>query len=227
MITGTLVQHQNGTFTANVSTMKFDIARIAVVTNAHKSADSHPDYHLEVRTPRGRIMRVGSMWSSVSEKSGRPYYSLALTDRMGQVWRMNAVRNEDTPDGTWQIVPLAGSKTERIALTGKIETLDDDNFAGHVGSYDFDMDFTAVENPHKTEDHHPDYHIEARSPAGVLIRMGSIWKAVSERTGTEYLSIAFSSPWGAQHRANGFIREGAPAGQYEIVPYASDLSVVA
>ena len=59
--------------------------------NAYKSADNHPDYHLEVRTPRGRTMRVGSMWKAVSEKSGRSYYSLALTDRMGRTWRMNAV----------------------------------------------------------------------------------------------------------------------------------------
>ena len=229
MITGTLTQNADArSFTASISTMMFDIARVAVVANAYKTADNHPDFHLEVRTPRGRTMRVGSMWKAVSEKSGRSYFSLAITDKMGRTWRMNAVRGDETPEGTWQIVPMTGGKTEAIALTGQLELLDDDNFAGFIGGYDFDMDFTAVENPYKTDVTHPDYHIEARSPAGVLIRMGSIWKARSERTGTEYLSIAFSSPRGTQHRANAFRREDAAAGEYEIVALTGpDLAVVA
>ncbi len=224
MITGTLTQNADArTFTASISTMMFDIARIAVVPNPYKTADNHPDFHLEVRT-----MRVGSMWKAVSEKSKREYFSLALTDKMGRTWRMNAVRNEETPDGEWQIVPMTGGKTEQIALTGQLEMLDDDNFAGFIGGYDFDMDFTAVESQTETDPNHPDYHIEARSPAGVLIRMGSIWKAKSERTGTEYLSIAFSSPRGTQHRANAFRREDAASGEYEIVALTGpDLAVVA
>ena len=195
MITGTLTQNADArTFTASISTMMFDIARIAVVPNGYKSADNHPDYHLEVRTPRGRTMRVGSMWKAVGQTSGRAYFSLSITDRMGRGWRMNAVRNDETPEGTWQIVPMTGGRTEPVALTGRIETLDDDNLAGFIGGYDFDMDFTAVESQTKTDPTHPDYHIEARSPGGVLIRMGSIWKEKSERTGTEYLSLAFASP---------------------------------
>lgn len=229
MITGTLTQNANGkTFTATISTMLFDIASLAVVENAYKSADNHPDYHLEIRTPRGRTMRVGSMWKAVSEKSGRAYFSLSLTDRMGRTWRMNAVQNDETPKGTWTIVPMAGGKAEPLGLTGKTETLDDDNLAGFIGSWDFDMDFVAVENAHKTDPNHPDYHIEARSPAGVLIRMGSIWKAVSERSGKAYLSIAFSTPTGRQHRANGLRRDDDATGAYEIVAYAGgEVAVVA
>ena len=229
MITGTLTQNaKTNTFTASISTMLFDIARIAVAPNAYKTADNHPDFHLEVRTPRGRTLRVGSMWKAVSDKSGRAYFSLAITDRMNRTWRMNAVRNDETPEGTWQIVPMTGGKTEGIAITGKIETLDDDNLAGFIGSYDFDMDFVAVEKPEKADPNHPDYHIEARSPAGVLIRMGSIWKATSERTGTEYLSIAFSTPTGTQHRANGLRRDDAPSGEYEVVALtAPDVVLVA
>ena len=229
MITGTLTRNAaNDTFTASVSTMSFDIPRLSVVANPHKTAENHPDYQLVFRTPRGRQMRVGSMWKAVSEKSGNTYYSLALTDRSGRTWRMNAVRNEETPEGQWQIVPMAGGRTEPLALTGQVEILDDGNIAGFVGSYDFDMDFAAVENPHKSEETHPDWHIEARSPGGVLIRMGSIWKATSERTGTEYLSIAFMSPQGGLHRANGLSREGDASGTYEVVANtSSDLSVVA
>ncbi|WP_299844644.1 DUF736 family protein [uncultured Jannaschia sp.] len=229
MITGTLTQNADQiTFTASISTMMFDIARVAIVANAYKTEDNHPDFRLEVRTPRGRIMRVGSMWKAVSEKSGRAYFSLGLTDRMGRMWRMNAVRNEETPEGTWQIVPLAGGRTELTTMAGQVETLDDGNLAGFVGGYDFDMDFVAVENAHKREDSHPDFHIEARSPAGVLIRMGSIWKATSPRTGTEYLSMAFSSPTGTQYRANALPRTGEAEGLYEIVAQTgNDLVAVA
>ena len=218
MITGTLTQHADAdTFTASVSTMLFDIARLDVVPNAHKAAENHPDHHIEVRTPRGRTMRVGSMWSAVSERSKRAYHSIVLTDRMGRTWRMNAVSGEQAPEGTWQIVPLAGGITTPIALTGRIETLDDGNLAGSIGGYDFDMDFVAVLNAHKSDENHPDWHIEARSPAGRIVRMGSIWKANSQRTGNAYLSIAFHAPMGSQHRANGLMREGAAPGEYEIV----------
>ena len=80
MITRTLTQNTDArTSTASISTMLFDVARVAVV----ETADNHPDYHLEVRTTRGRTMKVGSMWKAVSEKSGRAYFSLAITDRMG------------------------------------------------------------------------------------------------------------------------------------------------
>ena len=90
------------------------------------------------------------------------------------------------------------------------------------------MDFVAVENAHKREGSHPDFHIEARSPAGVLIRMGSIWKATSPRTGTEYLSMAFSSPTGTQYRANAQPRTGEAEGLYEIVAQTgNDLAAVA
>ena len=141
---------------------------------------------------------------------------------------MNAVRNDETPEGTWQIVPLTGGKTELTTMAGQVETLDDGNLAGFVGGYDFDMDFVAVENPHKSDDHHPDFHIEARSPAGVLIRMGSIWHATSARTGTKYLSLAFSSPMGIQYRANALPRTGDTAGLYEIVAQTgNDLFAVA
>ncbi len=221
MITGTLKADAHGQpTTASISTLLFDLPRVAVVPNAHKAADNHPDHNLEFRTPRGRAMRVGSMWSAVSERTGRAYHSLALTDRMGRVWRMNAVRGDETAEGAWSIVPLAGGRAEPIALTGRIETLDDGHLAGFIGSYDFDMDFAAIENAYKAEPSHPDWHVEARSPGGVPIRMGSIWRAVSERSGNAYLSLAFTSPIGGHHRANGHHREGAAPGHYEIVALA-------
>jgi uncharacterized protein (DUF736 family) len=218
MITGTLTRNADGeTYTLSVATLMFEIARLNVVPNGYKSADNHPDHHIEVRTPRGRTMRVGSMWSATSKTSKRAYFQIALTDRMGRSWRMNAVRDDEVAADEWRVVPLAGGETRPIALTGRIETLDDGNLAGSMGSYDFDMDFVAVENAHKTSDDHPDWHIEARSPAGRIVRMGSIWRATSERSGNAYLSIAFRAPMGTQHRANAFPREGEAPCTYEVV----------
>lgn len=226
MIAGTMTQNADAkTFTLSVGTMLFDIAKLTVVPNAYKTADNHPDYQIEVRTPRGRTMRVGSMWSAVSERTKNAYYSIALTDRMGRTWRMNAVRDEEMQAGEWRIVPLAGGTTQPIALTGRIEILDDGNLAGSIGSYDFDMDFVAVVNAHKTSDDHPDWHIEARSPAGRIVRMGSIWKATSQRSGNDYLSIAFHAPMGTQHRANAVMRDDGSTDDYEIIALAPITSV--
>ena len=50
--------------------------------------------------------------------------------------------------------------------------------------------------------------------------MGSIWRATSERSGNDYLSIAFHAPMGTQHRANGLAREGEAPGAFEIVALA-------
>ena len=221
MITGTLTRNADGeTFTLSVATLTFDLARASVVPNAYKTADTHPDHHIEVRTPRGRTMRVGSMWPAVSRASLRPYFQIALTDRTGRDWRMNAVRDDEMPEDRWRVVPLAGGVAEPLALTGRIETLDDGNLAGSIGSYDFDMDFVAVENAHKTSEGHPDWHMESRSPGGQVVRMGAIWKAISQRTDNAYLSIAFHAPMGARHRANALLREGEAPGVYEIVALA-------
>ena len=66
MITGTLTETATAkTFTATISTLLFDLTRIAVTPNAYKTADNHPDYQLEIRTPRGRTMRIGSMWKAI------------------------------------------------------------------------------------------------------------------------------------------------------------------
>jgi len=219
MITGTLTENKKSDgFDAEIHAMTFDLTGIRVVTNSFKTKDNHPDYHLEFQTPRGRALRIGSMWKAVSEKSGNAYFSISITDKMGRDWRMNAVRNEEMAAGAWQIVPLAGGKTDQVMLNGKIELLEDDALVGSIGSYDFDIDFVGLPNDYKASDDHPDYHIEVKSPAGVAIRMGSIWRQASDRTGAEYLSMSFYSPFGGQHRANGLRREGDPDGQYEIVP---------
>ena len=87
----------------------------------------------------------------------------------------------------------------------------------------------AVANAHRAADGHPDRRMEARGPAGVPIRMGSIWRARSDRTGAEHLSLAFRSPFGAQHRPNGLRGGDAPEGEWDVValtPAVPDDAVV-
>ena len=226
MITGTMNELKNG-FTMDIHSMTFDLKNLRVQTNTFKSKDNHPDYHIECTTPRGRPLRIGSMWKSVSEKTQNEYYSIVITDRMGRDWRMNAVRNEDMAAGEWQIVPLAGGRTEQILLRGSIEAVEDDALVGNIGSYDFDFDFVAYANEFKASDDHPDWHIEVKSPAGVGVRMGSIWNQEADRTGNEYLSVAFWSPTGTQHRANGLTRDGDADGMFEIVALTGPRAVAA
>ena len=145
MIAGTLTHNADAeTYTLDVHTMLFDLVGLRVAPNPYKTADNHPDFGIEARTPRGRTIRVGSMWTAVSKVSGREYFSIALTDRMGRTWRMNAVQGEETAADAWRVVPLAGGRTEPTVVTGRIETLDDGNLAGSIGGYDFDMDFVAI-----------------------------------------------------------------------------------
>lgn len=228
MINGKLIQNAKSEgFTAEIHAMTFDLVGLRTVPNGYKTKDNHPDYHIEATTPRGRALRIGSMWKAVSEKSGNEYFSISITDKMGRDWRMNAVRNAEMDAAEWQIVPLAGGKTEQIVLNGNIEVLEDDAMVGKIGSYEFDIDFVGVPNEFKSSDDHPDYHIVVKSPAGVEIRMGSIWNAVADRSGNDYLSMAFYSPFGTQHRANGLRREGDPSGHFEIVPFTGPKAVAA
>ena len=63
--------------------------------------------------------------------------------------------------------------------------------------------------------------MEARPPAGRIVRMGSIWEATPERSGNAYLSIAFHASMGTQHRANALARKGEAPGTYEMVALTS------
>lgn len=86
--------------------------------------------------------------------------------------------------------------------TGQITRMDaDDAFTGDIASLDFDFRFTGLPNTFKTKDSHPDYHIEARSPRGRSIRIGSAWSAKS-RAGNAYLQLAFNLPGQPQIRVN-------------------------
>ncbi len=220
MITGTLKPiAKSPNFTLSIATLLFDIAGLRVTPNAYKKADNHPDYHIEARTPRGNQLRVGSMWKAVGTTSGKDYYAITVTDRNGKTWRMNAVRNETTPKGEFTVVPLAGGETSPIMVGGNLEMTDDGALVGIIESYDFSMNVVLIPVEDKQDEKHPDFRMEVTSPSGHVIRIGSAWKAVSDR-GNAYFSLSFYAPLGSQHRANAVQSEGAEPGQFNIIKLA-------
>lgn len=106
--------------------------------------------------------------------------------------------------------------------TGTLTKMDADNaYAGDIASLDFDINFSMVANDFKAKDQHPDYIIEARSPRGRYVRIGSAWAATS-RAGNDYMSMAFNLPGLAGPvRVNAVQDKDAPEGSYKIIPMAA------
>ena len=101
-------------------------------------------------------------------------------------------------------------------FTGMLEKMDaDEAYAGHVASLTLDVDVTLAPNPFKEAEAHPDYMIEARSPKGRAIRVGSAW-AMTSRAGNAYLSLVLNVPGQPPVRVNA-VAEG-DAGSYRIIP---------
>ena len=104
--------------------------------------------------------------------------------------------------------------------TGQIILMDADNaFTGDIASLDFDFRFTGLPNEHKSKDTHPDYHLEARSPRGRPVRVGSAWEATS-RAGNKYMQLAITLPGHGQIRVNAVKDDQGEPGIFRIIPMA-------
>ncbi len=104
---------------------------------------------------------------------------------------------------------------------GELTKMDgDDAWTGHVASVDMDVEIALVPNGYKSLDAHPDYVIEARSPKGRVIRVGSAW-AMRSRAGNEYLSLVLNLPNQAPVRVNAVVDERAEPGTYRIIPLSN------
>ncbi len=104
MIDGKLTRMDaDNAFAGEIASMSFDFP-FTMLPNEHKRKDGHPDYIIEARTPKNRPIRIGSAWASTS-RAGNDYFSLALNLQQGIV-RANAVKDEETEDGEFRIIPL-------------------------------------------------------------------------------------------------------------------------
>ena len=102
---GTITRTNDNTFTGWIASLTFD-ADIAISENPHKKTEKHPDFEITTRTPRNRVIRIGSAWEQTSQ-AGNDYLSLSVMVN-GQQVRVNALRSEEDPEGEYRLVPLAG-----------------------------------------------------------------------------------------------------------------------
>ena len=92
-------------FTGYVANMMFDLD-FTLVANDFKSEDTHPDYRIEITSPKGHVIRVGSAWLAQSKDSGNDYISLLINTPDGDL-RVNAVQNAEQRGGnTFSIIPF-------------------------------------------------------------------------------------------------------------------------
>ena len=105
MYTGTLTKMDaEDAFTGEIASLDFDFD-FTMLPNAFKAKDNHPDYVIEVRSPRGRSLRIGSVWMATS-RAGNAYYSLAFNLPGQAAVRVNAVRDDEAAAGVWRIIPM-------------------------------------------------------------------------------------------------------------------------
>jgi uncharacterized protein (DUF736 family) len=80
-----------------------------LMKSGYKSEETHPDYRIEVSSPRGTPIRVGSAWMAKSSRTGNDYLSLLINTPDGDL-RVNAVQNEEQRGGqTFSIIPFIDS----------------------------------------------------------------------------------------------------------------------
>ena len=95
-------------FAGYIANMMFDLD-FMLIENDFKSEETHPDYRIEVSSPRGKPIRVGSAWMTKSSRTGNDYLSLLINTPDGDL-RVNAVQNEEQRGGqTFSIIPFIDS----------------------------------------------------------------------------------------------------------------------
>ena len=104
-IDGKITRTDDDAITGWIASLTFDVD-ITLTKNPHKAKETHPDYEITTRTPRNRVIRIGSAWEQTSQK-GNDYLSLSVMVN-GQQVRVNALRSDEDPKGEYRLVPLAG-----------------------------------------------------------------------------------------------------------------------
>ena len=95
-------------FAGYIANMMFDLD-FMLIENGYKTEETHPDYRIEVSSPRGKPIRVGSAWMARSSRTGNDYVSLLINTPDGDL-RVNAVQNEEQRGGkTFSIIPFVES----------------------------------------------------------------------------------------------------------------------
>ncbi len=95
-------------FAGYVANMMFDLD-FMLIENDYKTDEKHPDYRIEVSSPKGTPIRVGSAWMAKGIRTGNDYVSILINTADGDL-RVNAVQNEEQRGGqTFSIIPFVES----------------------------------------------------------------------------------------------------------------------
>ncbi|MCO6385355.1 DUF736 family protein [Oceanicola sp. 502str15] len=98
-------------FAGYIANMMFDL-EFVLIENEFKVEQTHADYRIEVSSPKGHPIRVGSAWMAKSNRTGNRYLSLLINTPDGDL-RVNAVQNEEQRGGqTFSIIPFVESAAE-------------------------------------------------------------------------------------------------------------------
>ena len=90
-------------FAGYIANMMFDLD-FMLIENEFKTEATHPDYRIEVSSPKGKPIRVGSAWMAKSARTGNEFVSLLINTPDGDL-RVNAVQNEEQRGGkTFSII---------------------------------------------------------------------------------------------------------------------------
>ena len=104
-------------FAGYIANMMFDLD-FMLIENGYKTEETHPDYRIEVSSPKGHPIRVGSAWMAKSNRTGNDYVSLLINTPDGDL-RVNAVQNEEQRGGqTFSIIPFVHSGDQQPDASG-------------------------------------------------------------------------------------------------------------
>lgn len=105
-----------------------------------------------------------------------------------------------------------------MSTTGELVQAED-TYEGFIADLAFDADIRLVPNPRKSEEKHPDFIVNGKSPRGREIEVGAAWKKISQAD-AEYLSLSINIG-GKKMNVNAVPAKKGDMAELRIIPYAN------
>ena len=109
MVNGHIEMLDDGALVGTMGSYDFDMDFVGL-PNPFKASDDHPDFHIEVKSPGGTPIRMGSIWQQTSAQNNA-YLSISFYSPFGASHRVNGLRGTDTAEGKFDIVPMSPPRT--------------------------------------------------------------------------------------------------------------------
>jgi len=99
---GELIRNDNGTVTGWMAEPHYDFDQVFLERNS-APADGDPDFRIMTKSPRGRDVPVGFLWTRKAKESGATYFGGYLKSGLSGYVRLRIFRDEQQPN-RWEIV---------------------------------------------------------------------------------------------------------------------------